>query len=48
LKHPAMFPTQLTSRLIQIYTKDRGDVILDPFLGSGSTIVSAYRLVSYS
>jgi len=44
LKHPAMFPTQLTSRLIQIYTKDRGDVILDPFLGSGSTIVSAYRL----
>jgi len=44
LKHPAMFPTQLTSRLIQIYTKDKGEVILDPFLGSGSTIVSAYRL----
>ena len=44
LKHPAMFPTQLTSRLIQIYTKDRGEVILDPFLGSGSTIVSAYKL----
>lgn len=44
LKHPAMFPTQLTSRLIQIYTKNKGEVILDPFLGSGSTIVSAYKL----
>ena len=44
LKHPAMFPTQLTSRLIRIYTKNRGEVVLDPFLGSGSTIVSAYKL----
>lgn len=44
LKHPAMFPTQLTSRLIQIHTKDKGEVVLDPFLGSGSTIISAYKL----
>lgn len=44
LKHPAMFPTQLTSRLIQIYTKNKGEIILDPFLGSGSTTVSAYKL----
>jgi len=44
LKHPAMFPTQLTSRLIEIFTKNKGDVVLDPFLGSGSTIVSAYKL----
>lgn len=44
LKHPAMFPTQLTSRLINIFTKDKGEVILDPFLGSGSTIVSAHKL----
>jgi len=44
LKHPAMFPTQLTSRLIKIFTKDKGEVVLDPFLGSGSTIVSAYQL----
>ena len=44
LKHPAMFPTQLTSRLIEIYTKNKGEVVLDPFLGSGSTIVSAYKL----
>ncbi len=45
LKHPAMFPTQLTSRLIQIYTKNKGEVVLDPFLGSGSSIVSAYELL---
>ncbi len=44
LKHPAIFPTQLTSRLIQIYTKNKGDIILDPFLGSGSTVISAYTL----
>ena len=44
LKHPAMFPSQLTSRLIEIYTKNAGEVVLDPFLGSGSTVVSAYKL----
>jgi len=44
LKHPAMFPTQLTSRLIQIHTKNKGEIVLDPFLGSGSTVVSAYKL----
>lgn len=44
LKHPAMFPMQLVDRLIQIYTKNSGEVILDPFLGSGTTIVSAYKL----
>jgi DNA modification methylase len=40
LKHPAMFPMELCSRLIDIYTK-KGDVVLDPFLGSGSTVVVA-------
>ena len=40
LKHPAMFPMELCSRLIDIYTK-KGDVVLDPFLGSGSTLVVA-------
>jgi len=43
ISHPATFPLELVSRLINIYTK-RGDVVLDPFLGSGSTIVSAYKL----
>jgi DNA modification methylase len=40
LKHPAMFPMELCSRLIDIYTK-KGDVVLDPFMGSGSALVVA-------
>jgi len=43
LGHPAMFPTALTDRLIAIFTK-KGDTVLDPFLGSGSTLVSAAKL----
>lgn len=44
LKHPAMFPQQLVEKLINIYTKNKGEVILDPFVGSGSTILGAYNL----
>jgi len=44
LKHPAAFPEELTSRLIKIYTKEKGEVVLDPFMGSGSTLVSAMKL----
>ncbi|MCI0633266.1 MAG: site-specific DNA-methyltransferase [Actinobacteria bacterium] len=40
--HPAPFPVDLPARLIQLYTY-RGDVVLDPFLGSGSTAVAAVR-----
>ncbi|MEM3105241.1 MAG: site-specific DNA-methyltransferase [Candidatus Bathyarchaeia archaeon] len=43
LKHPAMFPVELCRRLIEIYTK-KGDVVLDPFMGSGSAIVAARDL----
>jgi DNA modification methylase len=43
LKHPAMFPKELCNRLIKIYTK-KGDVVLDPLMGSGSTIISARDL----
>jgi DNA modification methylase len=41
LKHPAMFPQALVERLIDIYTKDPAEVILDPFMGSGSTVIAA-------
>ena len=41
--HPAMFPLQLASRVIRLYT-DEGDVVLDPFLGSGTTVVAAIKL----
>ena len=44
LKHPAMFPQALVEKLINIYTKDEGEVILDPFLGSGSTVLAAMAL----
>ncbi|PKP59927.1 MAG: SAM-dependent methyltransferase [Candidatus Altiarchaeales archaeon HGW-Altiarchaeales-2] len=40
--HPAPFPEELPYRLIQLYSfKD--DIILDPFMGSGTTAVSAIR-----
>ena len=38
--HPAPFPVELPKRLIELYTY-RGDLILDPFMGSGSTAVAA-------
>lgn len=40
--HPAPFPVELPLRLIALYTYE-GDVVLDPFLGSGSTAVAALR-----
>ncbi|HEX2381458.1 MAG TPA: site-specific DNA-methyltransferase [Acidimicrobiales bacterium] len=40
--HPAPFPVELPERLIQLYTY-RGDLVLDPFMGSGTTAVAAAR-----
>lgn len=40
--HPAPFPVELPQRLIELYTYE-GDVVLDPFMGSGSTAVAAVR-----
>ncbi len=40
--HPAPFPVALPRRLIELYTY-RGDLVLDPFMGSGSTAVAAVR-----
>jgi site-specific DNA-methyltransferase (adenine-specific) len=40
--HPAPFPEELPYRLIQLYSfKD--DIILDPFMGSGTTAVAAVK-----
>ncbi|CAN5834954.1 MAG: DNA-methyltransferase [Ilumatobacteraceae bacterium] len=41
--HPAPFPVELPARLIQLYTY-RDDLVLDPFMGSGSALVAAARL----
>ncbi len=38
--HPAPFPVELPRRLIELYTY-RGDLVLDPFLGSGTTAIAA-------
>ncbi len=40
--HPAPFPVTLPERLIGLYTY-LGDLVLDPFAGSGSTAVAALR-----
>ncbi|MHB8288425.1 MAG: DNA-methyltransferase [Acidimicrobiales bacterium] len=40
--HPAPFPVELPQRLIELYTYE-GDVVLDPFMGSGSAAVAALR-----
>jgi DNA modification methylase len=41
--HPAPFPVELPEQLIRLYTY-KNDLILDPFMGSGSTLVAAARL----
>jgi site-specific DNA-methyltransferase (adenine-specific) len=40
--HPAPFPVELPRRLIQLYTFE-GDVVLDPFMGSGQTAIAAVQ-----
>ena len=42
-EHPAPFPEILAENLIKYYSFV-GDVILDPFIGSGTTAISAYKL----
>jgi len=39
-KHPAQFPVKLAKRCILLYSK-AGDLVCDPFSGSGSTAVAA-------
>ena len=41
--HEAKFPLELPIRLIRLLT-DPGDVVLDPFAGSGTSLVAAARL----
>ena len=40
--HPAPFPEELPYRLIQLYSF-KTDIILDPFMGSGTTAIAALK-----
>jgi DNA modification methylase len=40
--HPAPFPIELPYRLIQLFTFE-GDIVLDPFCGSGTTCLAAIK-----
>jgi len=40
--HPAPFPVELPRRLIQLYSFE-GDIVLDPFAGSGTSCVAALK-----
>ena len=40
--HPAPFPIELPHRLINLYSYE-GDVVLDPFIGSGTTALAAIQ-----
>jgi DNA modification methylase len=41
--HPAVFPIALPSRCIELFTH-RGELVLDPFLGIGTTLIAARDL----
>lgn len=42
VRHPAIFHEDLAGRLICLFSRP-GDLILDPFLGSGTTLAEAFR-----
>jgi len=43
IKHPAVFPVELPEFFVKLMT-EKGDVVLDPFMGSGSTAIAARGL----
>jgi adenine-specific DNA methylase len=43
LKHPAMFPIVLAEKLIDIFTSKDKQLVIDPFVGSGSTIIASLK-----
>lgn len=47
LRHPAKFPETLAQEFIEFFTQ-RGQVVLDPMAGTGSTLVAALRTARHS
>jgi modification methylase len=44
--HPAPFPVEMPFRLIQLYSF-KEDIVLDPFIGSGTTAIAALKSERY-
>jgi DNA modification methylase len=44
LGHPALFPETLVARLLRCFTRADEKMVLDPFVGTGSTAVAAYKM----
>jgi adenine-specific DNA-methyltransferase len=42
-EHPCIYPTPMIERIIKMSTQE-GDIVLDPFLGSGTTLVASRKL----
>lgn len=46
-KHPATFPVELVSRLLQCFAANSSGTFIDPFAGSGSSLIAALKLGMY-
>jgi len=42
IKHPAIYPESIITEMIKLLTK-KGSIVLDPFMGSGTTAVAAKK-----
>ena len=42
IDHPAVFPVALPEHILETYTDD-GDIVFEPFCGSGTTLLAAQR-----
>lgn len=42
-KHPAIFPLDLVRELVKLLSNE-GDIVLDPFVGSGTTAIASFKL----
>src|SRR3989442_12436032 len=42
IRHPASFPESLVKDFVSFFTK-RGDLVVDPFVGTGSTLMAAFE-----